>query len=1210
MLGNTVFLTLEELSKGKELVRLQHVFDSIISELREYLQLEPLYKEIIIKLVGKEKFDKREAIPILDLGVRRVVQNDKLIVEISEAHEKFLPFILLREAYYSFADIKASRLVKICINQIVENNLSGFPTLKEWKKLIRDSLVDREFIYSQFDRLQKFFKIEAKEPFKSVPQFFFNEMRENISLSKNDNITDKFYNIIFERYTYSTSKSLFNPEIMETLRILAYLFYETKSYLNLKDYQNLFKKFKENRQIDTKLSLRKFTENMQWINKDTYIAPTYDLNYSVLDICPIFGYIKFNPLLERKKIISLLEEWPFHNILKFSENSFATEIHINLIMPMEYRNDFLNYFKILEESGYIKKKLYHLLSKNSSLNLNYFSDISNVSKIINPHHANYDKNLEIEARIDFTNVSHTYSPSLFDYTLLDRVRNVSVTGLTFDKRIETLNAIKEDVTNEIRKQNDFNRKFKKRLGDLLNSPMLRQQFLGLIEKNKKQGFLYTYSQLGNILDYLDLISKILDDHLEISNIHQLQAFLTTGSFSHNIEERLLIRNEDIKKIIYRDFLSLYFRSKSSFREEVEKVRAFHNALDACYNLKILDLRKVKNIIKITSEAEGIYQKRKNRYDRVFKPLSEYKITNEKVESTIETFLHHEPPVLKPYLINTILTSTFAKYYPDFILKDTPEVRKKLNKLKLYFPRMFIYNTIDLDSNQNLIDVLIYFINIKEKRLLLSILYTLFKDFIILFKRYFWRGVARTPRYHPRDFYDFEHKQFFYSEDFVKQLLIYSQKLLGDKLEWPKYPLSSNSAEKLFWSEEKNMDDLVDAVKYRVSYQDIGFNPNNLADLSEFIRNLETISLDKAKIVDSKAQVFFKRYIKSIKFIPAFQKFGFSQYCLYFRPFYYKSQGFDIDFKLLFINSFQKIKYPACIEPNLPLFIEYIFPFRRPNKSYLNWLVKSKKSVSEYCLFYKKKFYEVIQFNRNLTKEGWNYSSIRFKSYMEDVLFNPTYNPELSGIREFNLSEISDSSIYGPDTQEFKDLTQIYNTHSFDIKSHLGTRDYSIINAITHLLEKKLIFPYLSLKNLDFQEKISIILPEIKQGLNEKIIKIFSFFNVCRIYEIEGEFFIYGFNKERVFENGLLIELWFPKCEVDEFFNVFGLLFQYLGIKHYIILTDLVKGKTLLKSVYENIDFLKEYNPLINLKWNDKDKIWMNHKLFTEKWKKIYPDLNP
>jgi len=260
MLGNIVYVTLEELSEGKGLSQLQHVFNSIISERGEYLQLESLYKEIIIELVGKEI--KREDVSILDFGVRRLVQDNKLIVEINEVHKKFLPFILLRETYYSFVDIEASELVKICINQIVENDLSGLLASKEWKKLIKDSLVNRDFIHSQFDKLQKFFKIEAKEPFKNSTQFFFKDMRENPSLCRDNNI-DRFYDIIFERYTYSTSKSLFNPEIMETLRILIYLFYESKSYLNLKDYQILFKKFKENKQIDTKLSLRKFTENMQ-----------------------------------------------------------------------------------------------------------------------------------------------------------------------------------------------------------------------------------------------------------------------------------------------------------------------------------------------------------------------------------------------------------------------------------------------------------------------------------------------------------------------------------------------------------------------------------------------------------------------------------------------------------------------------------------------------------------------------------------------------------------------------------------------------------------------------------------------------------------------------------------------------------------------------------------------------------------------------------
>ncbi len=228
--------------------------------------------------------------------------------------------------------------------------------------------------------------------------------------------------------------------------------------------------------------------------------------------------------------------------------------------------------------------------------------------------------------------------------------------------------------------------------------------------------------------------------------------------------------------------------------------------------------------------------------------------------------------------------------------------------------------------------------------------------------------------------------------------------------------------------------------------------------------------------------------------------------------------------------------------------------------------------------------------------------------MQNVLFNPAYEANISEIREFDLNEISDPSIYGPDTQEYDALTHIYNTHSIDIKSYLGTRNFTAINKIIELLKKKLIFPYLSLKNLDFQDKISIILPDIKQEFNEKIIKIFSFFNVCRIYEIEGEFFIYGFQKARSFENGLMINLWFPKCELNEFLNVFGLLFEYLEIKHYVILTDLVNGKNLLKSVYGNLNFLKDYNPLKNLLWDNKNKIWMNHKLFTRKDEPIYRDL--
>ena len=1198
---------LEELSKGKGLNQIQNVFNTLISELIDYLKLQPLYQNVIVKLISIEKPLKGENIPILDFGANRITRNDKLIIEVDEIYERFLPFILFREAFYCFVDKEASELVKICINQIVENDFSRLSGSKEWKKLIRDSLVDRDFIHSQLDKLQKFFKIEAKDPLESSIQFFFKEIRKNILMSDDSNI-DRFYDLIFERYTYKTSKSLFNQEIVESLRIINYLFYETKVYQNLSDYQSQFKKFKENQKIDSDLSLRKFNDNLLWINKCSSIAPSYDVSYSTIDLWGIIGIINFNPLLEKNKIKMLMEEWPFYSSPKFSQNSFATEISLLFIIPKPYSKDLLNYFNRLEVSGYIiKKELYYVLKKRSFINLNYFTDISNIKKIIDPNNIKYEQKFEIESIIEYPAVSRPHPLSIFDFTILDRVRNFSITGLTFDKRIETLNVIKEDVENELRKQITINKEFKASLDKVLNSPKLKQQFLQFLDENQAQGFLYLNFQLNYVLQYINLIEKVLSYHPEITNIHQLHTFLNTKLLTQTIEEYLLIRNENIKKNIFYDFLSLYFQSISLFREEVLKVQDFCNVLNACYNLKILDLNKVKRIVKEldtegTNLAKEIYRKREKRYEDVFKSISLYKITNEKIESTIEGLLNHDPPVIKPFLINTIFTSTFAKYYPILILKSTPEVYKGLKELKLYFPRIYIYEMTNLITKRNLICILIYFLNIKEKELFLSILYSYFKGFIISIKRYFWRGVKRLSKYEPRDFYDFENKKFIYSKDLFEQLFTYTQKILGKKLKWPEN--QPRNVKEIFWSKKQNMDTLVNSVKSRISHQNIKFDLKELDDFLEFRKNLETSLLDRSKFITFKTKNFFKRYVDSIKFLPAFQKFGFSQYYLYFRPFDYN----NVDFRLIFINSFQDIKCPACIEPGQAIFCEYIFPFRTPNKSYLNWLVKSKKNVSEYCLFHKKKFYDIIHFNRNLTKEGWNYSSIRFKSYMQDVLFNPTYDPKISGIREFDTNEILGPNIHGLDTQEYEALTQIYNIHSIDIKSYLGTMKHSIINNITELLKKKLIFPYISLRNLDFQDKLSIILPNVKKEFNEKLIKIFSFFNVCRIYDIEGEFFIYGFEDIKPFENGLLIEIWFPKCEMDEFIEVFDLLFQYFEVKHHLILSDLVSGTTLLKSVFGNLDFLKVYNPLKNLKWNSKDKIWMNPKLFNEKFEPIYPDL--
>ncbi|MFX1447477.1 MAG: hypothetical protein ACFFCG_05010, partial [Promethearchaeota archaeon] len=135
------------------------------------------------------------------------------------------------------------------------------------------------------------------------------------------------------------------------------------------------------------------------------------------------------------------------------------------------------------------------------------------------------------------------------------------------------------------------------------------------------------------------------------------------------------------------------------------------------------------------------------------------------------------------------------------------------------------------------------------------------------------------------------------------------------------------------------------------------------------------------------------------------------------------------------------------------------------------------------------------------------------------------------------------------------------------------------------------------------------LPNVKKELNETILKVFSFFNIGFIYEMEGEYYIHGFDEVIKFENGIMIKLDFPDCQLDEFEKLFGLLFEYMEIDYYLILHDLIDGEKLIGSTFQGLKFLDSYNPLTNLIWNKKDKKWRNHKLFNENFEPVYPDLS-
>jgi len=511
---------------------------------------------------------------------------------------------------------------------------------------------------------------------------------------------------------------------------------------------------------------------------------------------------------------------------------------------------------------------------------------------------------------------------------------------------------------------------------------------------------------------------------------------------------------------------------------------------------------------------------------------------------------------------------------------------------------------DLKSGDELYFIEIYSPNLKneEKQLLFTVIFKLFKKNIISFKRYYWSGFVEA--FTRKDFYDFEREEFFYSKDLFEQYFIYLNNTLDDVsdkiIEFP-----DKTPEK-FWRKDKNITDLVKHVEDRIRNENNDLNIDSLHQIIEFSAELEENILNIDKFKRSQEEDFFKNYIKAIQILPSFKDFGLSPYFLYFYPTNIK----QIDFKLLLNNGFQSISYPAQIDNSNSFLIQYIYPYRNPGvSSYLNWLTKSKKIVREYCLFFPKKVYQILHFNYNLSTEGWDLDPNRFKIYFQNILFNPDYKIQIPDLKEFNIGDLNSSNYLGPNSSEFKALSQIFNQKSLDIKSYLTRRYFKINNSITELLKKGLIQPFITLKNLDLVEEITIILPDVKkEEHNESILKIFSFFNLGFIYEMEGEYYIQGFEEVVKFENGIMIKLYFPDCQIDEFEKLFDLLFEYMEIDHYLILNDLVDGENLIKSTFNGLKFLKTYNPLTNLIWNGKDKKWRNHKLFNENFEPVYPDL--
>jgi hypothetical protein len=1189
--------------------RLKTFIRALFNEVRSYLGIEPFQKDIELVIRNELNLEKLNRSNVFNIGVKRKVQDDILVLEIYGNYVKFLIFIVLREIYNLFISpsLRVYELVQIVVNQIIINHLSKSQYVNDWVLLIRKNFEDYDHLSKgvtrlfEFDRLERFFKIKGKDYAHDPIQFFFRYLRNNPTLIS-DRIED-IHDKIFQEFTDHIISTMNNDDLVETIRCIIDIFYRVKNYQNLRSYKNFFQEFKEAGEIKTELNVSRFIKNMDSIKRNSYVAPSYQLNWNSINVCLIIVFLRFNPQLTREKVFRIINQLPFFTSLKTSSSSFAVDISGYIVIPRIYLDDFLRFLKRMKDYGYIIQfQSLQFTAHKNNLNLNYFREFFTHYRIINPSHPKYDDKYEIEFKIDFGTKFHKTELSLLDFVILDRIRFFSVSGFGFEKRKEVINQIKTDLLNEVINERSQISNFRKILTKFHESHDLRAEFLDFFEKNRAYGFFYIRSILKQYITLVNVFKKELKRSPSIKNKHQFQSSLENFVSSQLIEDNIMFHNSKEISVIVREFIDDYFKNIVLNKKRVKDLKAFYDLINSCYKMKLFNLKSIRKLLNDPKLVKSIFKTKEHKLKQHYEYYKLYKITSKEIERVLDKFLANDPPIIQPLLINTIMEFEYRKDYLQLLLTESEKVQTFIEKIKNYFPRILTNSVKDLVSNENMLYVEISFPNQtkKEREQLFSILYNNLREDLIYSKSYLWDGLVKALS--RKNFYDFENKQFFYTEDLYEQFFKYVQTIFGDILN----PLIDklNRTQESFWSKERSFTNLLEKMKLNDQMKKVGLTLNNLNGLLDLHLNLKKNLLDKDKFREIKTKPFFKNYVKSIKFIPQFQSFGFKQFFLYLYP----TDMSEIDFKLLFLNTFQKIKYPACLDDSNSLLIKYIMPYQTPNMKYLNWLVKTKKIIREYIAFSVRKIHKVFHLDHNFNSDGWKYDPDKFKIYMQNVLFNSDYKIQNSDVQTFSIGDLIGSKNFTPNSSEFEDLCELYNRSSVDIKSYIVSGKKSISTRITNLLREDLIFPYLSFKNLGHQEKFYIILPKIKRELNPTLIKIFSYFNIVTLYEFEGEFYIHEFPDEKRFENGLMIKIYFPKCEVSEFISLFDLLFQYLGIKHYLILNDLIDGKNLIKSVFGNLDFMKSYNPLKNLKWNAEDKVWLSPKLFTKKFEKIYPNL--
>ncbi|MHA1669315.1 MAG: hypothetical protein ACTSV5_01925 [Promethearchaeota archaeon] len=1185
---------LESLSSGDNLEKVQEIFNSIMINLEEKLGIEPYKTNIKIGIIDEENLNLSNP---FEFGVNRSSLNE---IYISERSIKFLPQILLRECYKSFIipQNRNSIPVQFIVCMIIESELETSNNITEWKKIIRSYEKYWSFLAEDRDMVIKFFKLEDPDTKENVIPSFIRL----INSLEPDLINDTIFDIIVIEYMNRIKSYFQDDSILETIKVLKEIFFSVKNYRALLDYQDFFKKFKESGIITTDLSLRKFSSNVRWLNKHSFCAPDYHLDWFTINMAIYIIHIRFHPYCKWKNIKMFIKTLPFFLWPQLSAIGFTREFFGYIIIPTSYIKDLKQSLEFFEETGFFHEiKLYEPETGQYYLNLNYYRNLTEMGKLLHSQRKGYRKDFELIFKTRYQKKVVLKKLSLLDFIILDRVRHISFTGFGFERRESTLKDIKSDLLNEISYQKNIMVQLRNLLDRFSESPDLKKKFLNLIQINKKYSFFTFKEYIEQIVDSIKLAIGIIERNSLVTDPVSFTEYVKKNGISVALYENLNLNIQRVRDLLVNDLIPLYFQNKNLFNEEYKAFLLYNEFLSICTGLKIYDLNSVKFIL-AKEKLDMIYRAKEEKLDLIYKESQLRNITSAEIENRLEDFSTSVPPIISPKMLDSLIAVLHSTISFIFLAKKTERVLSVVEELSHTIPHYNYYELNDIMEDQELIFCRfgIQEMDMNEKYEFYSIMHNQLGEDLVIFTRYIHQGYYYA--FSRRSYYDYIEGTFFYTSHLYSEFKKKIRDRFGKNINRLTIQAPKDSSN--FWLSKTSLISFINELNQRRITEPQHFDLNLLNQLIDFNKLLSYYLLNVKNYQVLKEKPFFS-FVKSINLKAVLQEFGLQKYYLYFQATDFNA----IIPKLLLINTFTSVRFNSPRFDTYSFLIKYIFPYNNPNQAYLNWQLFSKKNINEYCLFSIRKTHEIFDFSKNITPDGWRIDHNLFLQYVQKVLFDPSYNPYNPNTKTLNFEKAHIDSYISPANPKFKDLLKIFKRKS-NIKSFWGTKKGSQLELVVQrLLKNKLIHPFLKFKNLKLRECLYFIIPNLNEEQVKILLKLFQFFNVVTISEITGEFFLNSSEELITFNKGLYIKLKLPEMEISPYIEVIIDVFDHLKIKHFIFLSELFKSEKWPNKVFKGYDLNNNYNPLINLQWNDLDKIYMNHKLFGENFTPQYPKLN-